>query len=72
VGRREDREERRDDVEEPEKPDSKPRTILSRSIDLGPISSCLPKSFAPASAPSTTSRFTAAAKRAMKRVERAP
>jgi hypothetical protein len=55
----------------PEKPASKPRTSRSRSTDAGPIRTSFPKSFAPARAPSTTSRFTAAAKSAMKRVERA-
>jgi hypothetical protein len=52
-----------------EKPDSNPRTSFSMSIVPG-VSTSLPKSFAPARAPSTMSRLIAEAKMMMKIEER--
>jgi hypothetical protein len=51
--------------------DSKPRTSSSIWIWRSGRSTVCPKSFIPASAPSTMSRFTAAAKIRMKRVDSA-
>ena len=53
-----------------EKPDSNPVTIFSIGSAPPPTCMSLPNSFAPASAPLTTSRFTAEAKMMMKIEER--
>ena len=53
----------------PEKPDSKPSTSRSIEISCLPMTTDWPKSLAPASAPLTTSRFTARANTMMKSEE---